>query len=467
MSPKQRVVLEQAEEELRASIAEYLEKIRPEERAMEQGLAELRQKTVQPLIERLSAGLAEDLAFQPGEGQRLQEWVDLLVDDVLANLEAFVPPAVTEDAEHSHLMQLLGRFRVNVAVDNDGARGAPALCDDDPVFRTLFGSIEYQAESGVLLTDFTHIRAGNLVRAHGGFLMLHLSDITRDVVVWEKLRRFLRNGRLQIEEPAAALGQLATTTLEPEALVIDVKIVLVCTREEYYNLQELDPEFCRHFRAKVDFVENFPADDHARQETALFIAQTCRRLGLPHFEAAAVARLLFDMQREVDDRHRQSAVFGHLEAWLVESAAVCKARGGTLVTAADVVAAVKARIARHDYPEQSLHEAIGDGEVVIAVSGRCVGQINGLTQIDLGDYRFGSPVRISARAYAGDEGIMNIDREVEMSGPNHDKGVFILQHWLAATFASVAPLCLSASLVFEQEYHGSRATRPRAPNCSR
>ncbi len=454
MSPKQRVVLEQAEEELRASIAEYLEKIRPEERAMEQGLADLRLHTVQPVIDKLSAGLGNDLAFQPAEERRLQEWLDLLVDDILANLEAFVPPAVAEDSEHNQLLQLLGHYRVNVAVDNGGMQGAPVLCDDDPLFRSLFGSIEYQAESGLLLTDFTHIRAGNLVRANGGFLMLHLSDITRDTIVWEKLRRFLRNGRLQIEEPAAALGQLAATTLEPEALELDVKIVLVCTREEYYQLQELDPEFCRHFRAKVDFAENFPADDDSRRATAVFIAQTCRRLGLPHFEAPAVARLLLDMQREVDDQHRQSAVFGHLESWLVESAAICTERGGSLVSAADVTAAVKARIARLDYPEQCLHEAIGDGEIVIAVSGRSVGQINGLTQIDLGDYRFGSPVRISARAYAGDEGIMNVDREVEMSGPNHDKGVFILQHWLAATFASVAPLCLSASLVFEQEYHG-------------
>ncbi|HEY3327106.1 MAG TPA: AAA family ATPase [Novimethylophilus sp.] len=454
MSAEQRVVLEQAEEELRASIGEYLEKIRPKERAMEQALADLRHHAVQPLVGRLAEGLGAGLAGQQGDEQRLHAWIEQLIDDVLGNLEVFVPTAVAEDAEHDHLLELLARYRVNVVVDNGNVSGAPVLRDDDPIFRSLFGGIEYQAESGVLLTDFTHIRAGNLVRAHGGFLMLHLGDLMRDAQVWEKLQRFLRNGRLQIEEPAAALGQLAATTLEPEALDIQVKIALICTREEYYHLQELDPEFCRHFRTKVDFAESFPADETARQATALFTAQTCRRLKLPHLEAAAVARLLLDMQREVDDQRRLSAVFGRLESWLVESATVCTARGGELISVADVEAAAQARIARHNYPEQCLHEAIGEGEIVIDVDGERVGQINGLTQIDLGDYRFGSPVRISARAYAGDEGIINVDREVEMSGPNHDKGVFILQHWLAATFTSITPLCLSASLVFEQEYHG-------------
>ena len=167
-----------------------------------------------------------------------------------------------------------------------------------------------------------------------------------------------------------------------------------------------------------------------------------------------MASLLHDMQREMDDQRRQSAMFGRLEAWLLESAAECALRGGKLVSVEDVSAAKSARNARHSYPEQRLHEAIVEGEILIRIAGREIGQINGLTQIDLGDYRFGSPVRISARAYAGDEGVINVDREVEMSGPNHDKGVFILQNWLAATFTGITPLCLTASLVFEQEYHG-------------
>jgi predicted ATP-dependent protease len=167
-----------------------------------------------------------------------------------------------------------------------------------------------------------------------------------------------------------------------------------------------------------------------------------------------VTRLLLDMQREIDDQRRISARFGHMEGVLLEAASIASARSAATVTADDVEAAVRARRQRHDYPEQDLLDAIADGEVMISAHGVAVGQINGLTQIDLGDYRFGSPVRITARAWAGDGGISNIDREVEMTGPTHDKGMLILEGWLSASFHRQAPLDLAASLVFEQEYHG-------------
>jgi len=457
MTAEQRVTIEHTEEELRSSISDYLEKVRPQERAMEQALAELRRNTIQPLLDKLVHGIPLDLALQNEDAAKLEIWIKQLTADVLNNLDVFITPSTSEnneDVSGEHLLDVLSNYRVNVVVDNGQQTGAPVVRDDDPIFRTLFGGIEYQGESGVLVTDFTRIRAGNLMRAHGGFLLLYLDDLLRDPHVWEKFRRFLRNGRLQIEEPAAAMGQLAASTLEPEAVDIRVKIVLIGSREDYYELQELDPEFSRHFRAKVDFAESFIANDLSRRATAVFISQACRRFNLPHFDASAVARLLLDMQREIDDQRRQSTAFGKLEAWLVESAAVCSARGGAVVCAEDVEAAARERMLRHNYPEQLMHESIVDGEILIDITGTRIGQINGLTQIDLGDYRFGSPVRISARAYAGDEGIVNISREVEMSGPNHDKGVLILQHWLAATFINITPLSLSASLVFEQEYHG-------------
>ena len=453
MPAEQRVVLEQAEQELRAEIARYLEKVRPTERELEHELAAVRRRAVQPEVARELAVIGDRLAGQVHEPEKFSAWLEQLSDDVLQSLEVFAP-ARPEDPDGLGLEVLLSRYRANVVVDNAGLNGAPALRDDDPVFRSLFGGIEYQADSGVLVTDFMRIRAGNLARAHGGFLMLHLRDVVRDPQVWEKLQRFLRNGRLQIEEPAANFGQLATTSLEPEAIDLHVKLVLIGTREDYYDLQEMDAEFARHFRVKVDFADRFPADLEARRAAAAFIARRCEALGLPHFSAAAVVRLLTDMQREIDDQHRISAQFGRLEGLAVEAAACCRARGASLVAAEDVEAALKLRLERHDYPERCMLEAIEDGEIMIRVHGREIGQINGLTQADLGDFRFGSPVRISARVFAGEEGVINIDREVEMTGPNHDKGVMILQAWLSATFARQAPLCLSASLVFEQEYHG-------------
>jgi predicted ATP-dependent protease len=204
----------------------------------------------------------------------------------------------------------------------------------------------------------------------------------------------------------------------------------------------------------VDFADSFSASADTRRASAIFVAHACRQYGLPHFSAAAVARLLEESHREADDQSRESAIFARTEALVMESAAICRARELCLVSVADVEAAVQAHTRRHDYPEQRMREEIAEGDVLIDLNGTQVGQLNGLTQIDLGDYRFGLPVRLSARTYAGEEGLLNIEREVELSGPIHDKGVFILQNYLAALFAHLAPLSLNASIVFEQQYHG-------------
>jgi len=204
----------------------------------------------------------------------------------------------------------------------------------------------------------------------------------------------------------------------------------------------------------VDFAESFLATSQTYEASAVFVAHTCDRLGLPHLTNSAVGRLLEQSHREVDDQRRQSAIFAETEALVVEGASVCLARAGTQVDAADIDAALRARKLRHDYPDQRLQEAIAEGDWLITLVGEKTGQVNGLSQIDLGDYRFGFPVRVTARTFAGNEGLLNIEREVEMSGPIHDKGVLILHSYLSALFAHIAPLALNASIVFEQEYHG-------------
>lgn len=453
LSADQRMVLEEAEQELRSEIARYLEIVRPIEREIEQQLGQLRRNAVEPVVARELDAICTALAGKILDESRFANYLAQVTRDVLASLEVFTR-GHADAFDNTDLDAQLSRYRANLLVDHAESSGAPAICDHDPVFRSLFGGIEYQAENGVLVTDFMRIRAGNLVRAHGGFLMLHLRDVIADPQAWEKLQRFLRNGRLQIEEPSATFGQLATTTLEPEPLDLQVKLVLIGTREDYYELHELDPEFARHFRIKVDFAEHVPADEENRRAVATLIGHRCHALGLPHFAPAAVDRLLVEMHRRIDDQRKMSAEFGYLETILVEAAALAASRGVSRVELADVEATLVERMCRHNYPEQAMLDAISDGELLIRTHGREVGQINGLTQADLGDYRFGSPIRISAQAYAGEDGIINIDREVELTGPNHDKGVLILQGWLSATFGHLAPLNLSASLVFEQEYHG-------------
>jgi predicted ATP-dependent protease len=453
-----------AEQELRAEIARYFDKTRPLERVMNEALATLRRQVVKPLLDRELQELRAGLKKQIKDAVKLGAYLDQVVHDVLENLELFKVSDSEDEIRREALNTVLSRYRVNLVVDNDGLHGAPVIVEDNPLFRSLFGSIEYQAENDVLVTDFSRIRAGSLHRAHGGFLMLHMRDLLADGQVWEKLRRFLRSGRLQIEEPGTAFAPIAAVSLVPEAVDVETKIILIASREQYYELQEGDPEFARRFRVKVDFAESFSSNAGTRRATAIFVAHACRDLGLPHFSAAAVARLIEEGHRKVDDQSRHSAIFAETEALLTESAALCRGRTGSpvpnplveapIVEAQDVEAAIRARTLRHDYPDQRMQQSIVEGDVLIALQGETTGQLNALTQIDLGDYRFGFPVRVTARTFAGEDGLLNIDREVELSGPIHDKGVLILQNYLSALFARNAPLALNASIVFEQEYHG-------------
>jgi predicted ATP-dependent protease len=454
LSRERRAAIDKDEEDLRAQINLFLEKTRPMERVMNESLAALRRQLVKPLLDHALQPIRSSLKKQIVDVIKLNAYLDEIRQDVLDHVELFDAVDVDEDTHQEELSRVLSRYRVNLVVDNDSLQGAPVIIEDNPLFRSLFGSIEYQSENDALVTDFSRIRAGSLLKAHGGFLMLHLRDLLVDDLVWEKLRRFLRSSKLQIEEPGTTFAPIAAVSLEPEVVGVEVKIVLIGSREQYYQLQEGDPEFARRFRVKVDFAESFSSGSDTRRAFSIFVAHRCKDLGLSHFSAAAVARLLEDAHREVDDQSRQSANFARTEAQIMESAAICKARAGHFVDVADVNAALAARILRHDYPAQRMQESIRDGEVLISLSGEKSGQLNALTVVDLGDYRFGFPVRVTARTFAGTDGLLNIEREVEMSGPIHDKGVLILHNYLSALFAHLAPLALNASIVFEQEYNG-------------
>jgi len=452
-TPEQRLEVEKSEEALRNEISRYLEKTQSMDRVMNEGLAALRRQTIKPLLEHelqlIRNGLLPAIRGDAGLGQ----FLDQVHQAVLENLELFQQG--DDDAVRLEALEVvLLLFRVNVVVDNHALQGAPVILEDNPLFRNLFGSIEYASDGNELVTDFSHIRAGSLLKAHGGFLMVHLRDVLADEPVWEKLRRFMRSGRLQIEEPGMMHAPVAAVSLEPEAVDVQVKIVLVASVQEYYAVQAADPEFARRFRCKVDFAESFAATTDSARDTAIFVAHTCQRKALLHFSADAVAALIEETHREAQDQTRQSAIFALSEALVMESADLAQRRSAQVVQAYDVHAAREARIHRLSYPEQRLQETIADGERLLEVRGERVAQVNGLTVVDLGDYCFGFPVRVTARTYAGEDGLLNIEREVELSGPIHDKGVLILHSHLSALFAHIAPLALNAAVVFEQEYSG-------------
>ncbi len=377
-----------------------------------------------------------------------------LKQDLLENIEVF---QTNSDGENL-LEGFLSRYRVNLMVDNRAnLQAAPVIYDADPSFQSLFGGYEGGSEAGAT-ADFMRLRAGNVLRAHGGMLMLHLRDILADqqngLQILEKLHRVLRNGSIQIEESSGSASQNSASHFAPEALPVEFKLVLIATRDEYYELYDEKPDFAQFFKIKVDFSDHFEVSQNHYVEIARFISLQCEQFKVRHFTADAVAQLVWVMQRKIDDQRRISTNFSLLQSLVLESAVFAKMHDHDLVLVEDVTEMLVARQIRYQQPERQLRESILDGELMINVVGRVVGQINGLTHIDVGDAYFGSPVRISARCYAGKEGVINIDREVEMTGPNHDKGLMILRSWLSANFAQLSPLSLTASLVFEQEYHG-------------
>lgn len=447
-----RMEIEQSEQSLRDAILLYFEDFKRIEKEKEQALAVLQRRIVQPVVNQALKKIQSGLHKQLKQDERLKTYFEQLEADVLENLALFEADDIDEDKRQTELNRIFARYQINLVVDNASEHGAPVIVEDNPSAYALFGSIDYQFEDGKLKTDFMRIRAGSLLKAHGGFLMLHLGDLLADDQLWVKLRRFLRSKRLQIEEPGSAWASNGPAAIEPEAVDVNVKIVLIGSRDQYYDLQEIDPEFMRRFRVKVDFAGSFIASTATYQASAVFVAHTCAAAELPHFSAAAVARLLEESHREVEDQKRQSAIFARTEMLIAESAALCNIRRGHLVEVADISAALQARLLRHNYPDLRLQEAILEDEIAIALTGEETGQLNALTQIDLGDHSFGTPVRVTARTFAGEDGVLNIAREVDMSGPIHDKGMLILQNYLTGLFAHIAPLALSASIVFEQEY---------------
>ncbi|PTN12423.1 putative ATP-dependent protease [Nitrosomonas aestuarii] len=450
-----RTEIDQAEQELHAAIIRYFEEIKRIESDKRAELAALQRNTVAPLLNQKLRTLRSSLHQQLRNHSRLKIFLNQVIQDILNNLSLFESANEVDDKKQNNTLdQVLSRYQVNLIVDNCELKGAPVIVEDNPLAHLLFGSIDYQLEDGKIKTDFMRIRAGSLHKAHGGYILLHLNDLLTDTAVWVRLRRLLRSNRLQIDEPISALTANMPASIEPESVDISTKIVLIGSRQDYYFLQQEDPEFIRRFRVKVDFADDFKSSSDTYQASSIFVAHICHAKKLPHFSAGAITRLLEESHREVEDQTRQSAIFARTEMLILESATLCSGRDGKLVEIADITAALHARTMRHNYPDQWLQDAITDGDILISLQGKTTGQLNAITQVDMGDHSFGTPVRVTARTFAGENGLLNIAHEVEMSGPIHDKGVLILQNYLSALFAHLAPLALSASIVFEQEYAG-------------
>ena len=444
-------------EELQGELARLVRSFPEQERRHREQVKEMNREVALHAVGHL---LDEQRARYAGLAP-IQAHLDAVQKDVIENVHEFLGAAEGGGEGAAAQVRRLftetpafRRYQVNVLVDRTGLQGAPLVLEDLPTHAALTGRIDHQVHFGAMVTDFTLLRAGALHRANGGYLVLDARRLLGQPFAWEELKRALRSRLLRIEGPERRFGFGGGSALEPCPIPLDVKVVLLGDRLLHHLLSELDPEFLSLFKVPADFDDDVPRDPASELRLARVAARLCGDEKLRPLDRGGVARLVEESSRWSGDGGKLSALEDELADLLRECDHVAGAAGRAVATAADVAAAVEARRRRTDRVRRRMLEAIADGTVLIDTAGAQVGQVNGLSVLAFGRDAFGRPSRITARVRLGRGEVVDIEREVELGGPIHSKGVLILSSYLGSTFAGDRPFSLSASLVFEQSYGG-------------
>ena len=389
------------------------------------------------------------------------EYLDEVAEDVIANFRHFLPQEEekhglrifgVELAQRDDEMQVDKRYKVNAFMTHEDQDGAPVIYEDYPSYNNLIGRVEHRSELGALLTDYTMIRPGALHRANGGYLIVDALKVLMQPFAWEGLKRALQAAEVRIESLAQLMSVVSTVSLEPEPIPLNVKVILLGEPHIYYLLSMYDPEFNELFKVAVDFDYRMDRTPESQQLYARLIGSLIRVEQLRHLDRSAVARVIEHSARLLEDAEKLLTHTRSLTDILREADYWAAEQQHETVSADDVQHAVDARIYRVDRIRERMQEEIRRGTMLIDTTGKKTGQVNGLSVLDMGNFMFGRPTRITARARMGDADVVDIEREVELGGPIHSKGVFILSALLGARYLPDRPLALSASLVFEQSY---------------
>lgn len=403
--------------------------------------------------------LIEELKKKYTDLPVVTDYLDAVQDDIIAHLAEF---RGREEGLPQMLPQMLGlggpaqpayrRYEVNVLVDHSDSQGAPVIYEDSPVYQNLVGRVEHLAQMGALVTDFTLIKPGALHRANGGYLILDAAKVLLQPHAWEGLKQVLKSQEVRIQSLGQIYSMVSTVTLEPEPIPVDMKVVLLGDRLLYYLLMAYDPEFAELFKVAADFAEEVDRTPGNNRLYARLIATMARREGLLPIDRGAVARILEHSARLAEDAEKLTTHLLDLADLLREADYWARQQRREVIGRGDVQQAIDGQIRRLDRIREVSYEQIQRDIVLIDTEGERVGQINGLSVIQLGNFAFGRPTRITANTRLGEGEVIDIEREVELGGAIHSKGVLILSSFLAARYAADQPLSLSASLVFEQSY---------------
>ncbi|MFQ5794596.1 MAG: Lon protease family protein [Candidatus Bipolaricaulia bacterium] len=445
--------LRQRQEELQEMIQEAIREVGHIEEEQTKAVRELDRQATEVSI----GPKIEELEQKYSDHPKIIQHLNAVREDILNNLDSF-HDSDGEGQQNPFQMLMrqasLDRYDVNVVVDHSETEGAPVIVQDSATFGNIFGAVERRVQFGAMTTDFNMIRPGALHRANGGYLVINVDNLFRyGGLSWEALKVAIKCQLIRIEDPAHMMGYTATEGLRPEPIPMDVKIILVGSSLLYELLQFYDEDFGKLFNVKSDFDNEIDRDEEYITKFGAFIRARCEEEDdLMPFHKTGVAQVLEHSSRIAGDQRKLTGRFSDMMAIIREASYWARQAGSDSVKAEHVKKAIDERTYRHNRVEEKIQEMIERDELLVDTDGEVVGQVNGLSVYQLGDFSFGRPSRITANAYAGKGGVVNIERESELSGSLHTKGLMILKGYLAERFAQDKPLSLAGSITFEQSY---------------
>jgi lon-related putative ATP-dependent protease len=454
LDPAQQQEISRRQQELAPELERFGRQQGEVMREMEADIRSVERRFCEKLLTPLIGEIEKEI-----ENKKVSTYLAGVKENILNNLDDFkeaerpaamMPFAPVAPRERDGFLD----YEVNVVVDNAETRGAPVLVETSPTYLNLFGTIERVVDRfGRIVANFTRIRSGSLLRAHGGYLIFSLEDAITEPAVWKVLKRTLKSGCIELEtyEPFALFS---TSGLKPEPVKIDTKVVVAGSPFSYHLLYMWDEEFREIFKVRADFRRVMELEQNHLLTYVQWIAKVCREEELPHLDRAAVERVIEFGARQAGDREKILASYPEVADLVREAAFWGRKDKGQVVSARHVEKAIESRVFRSNRIEEEIRELIAKGTILIDIDGKKIGQVNGLSVLELGGYAFGRPSRVTASVSMGQAGIVNIERESRLSGSIHDKGVLILAGYLRNRYGQDKPLTISASICFEQSYSG-------------
>ena len=403
------------------------------------------------------------------KNQKIITFLDNIKKDILKNISNFIiEETCTQPTPQSPKPEVVKpwlNYRVNLFVDNSNTEGSPVIMDSNYSYQNLFGKLEYENQYGMLRTDYTMLKSGILHKANGGYLILQAQDLLTNQLCYDTLKKSLLIKEANIENNMEQRSSLVMISLKPEPIPLNVKVLLLGDANIYHTLLALDPDFKKLFKIKVEFEESAPRNNDNILRLAKFVHSYCEKEKCLPLDKSAMAKVVEYASRLSDDKEKLSTHFNEIGEIVSESSTWAKLSKKKIVTADYVDKALKKRIERVKKYDQKYAELIEENSLLIDTDGYKVGEINGLTVMTIGDYTFGKPAKITANTFMGKTGVINVERETDMSGPTHSKGVLILRGYLGEKFAQDFPLSLTASLCFEQLYNGVDGDSASSTEC--